>query len=268
MSDISEHDSDSDTETEKLKQISSKKETSAAAAAVTTTVGETADSSNITENSSSTNIVEELKQQANATETASASEEQPDWVKYLEQNSDTGAYTYTDQTDGTVYEWDATKKGWIPKIDDDFIAMYQANYGFTATGEHDPNIHQHAEDLEEKEEDKKAAAAKSAAPEAGGQKPKDGGKKDDAKGTKRKKEEEKREWFDIEDRENNNVYVSGLPTTITNDEFVELMMKYGIIMEDDTGTMKIKLYRVMYCSIIMIISFDHSCCCPLKIQCK
>lgn len=237
MSDVSEHDSDSDTEIEKLKQTE-KKTTPTAATAVNNEANTTPSAAATTDTSHPQSIVDELKQQVTASTAASSAEEQPDWVKYLEQNSDTGAYTYTDQTDGTVYEWDAAKKGWIPKIDDDFIALYQANYGFTATGEHDPNIHQHAEDVD-KTEDKSSTAAASSEKKTD----KDKSKTDDTKGTKRKKEEEKKEWFEIDPKENNNVYVSGLPTTITNDEFVELMMKYGIIMEDDEGTMKIKLYR-------------------------
>ncbi|XP_071112882.1 17S U2 SnRNP complex component HTATSF1-like [Haliotis cracherodii] len=36
--------------------------------------------------------------------------------------------TYTDE-DGTVFEWDGQKKAWFPKIDADFIAQYQLNYG-------------------------------------------------------------------------------------------------------------------------------------------
>merc|ERR1711928_242315 len=85
----------------------------------------------------------------------------------------------------------------------------------------------------EKTENKTSTSA--AATENASKDSEEKGKKDDTKGTKRKKEEEKKEWFDIDPKENNNVYVSGLPTGITNDEFVELMMKYGIIMEDDEG---------------------------------
>jgi len=39
--------------------------------------------------------------------------------------------TFTDPKDGTVYEWDDEKQGWFPKVDDDFLAAYQMNYGFT-----------------------------------------------------------------------------------------------------------------------------------------
>ena len=64
------------------------------------------------------------------------------------------AATYIDPTDNTVYEWDALKKGWFPKvpllvhsinkryfsgvlmlqIDDDFLAKYHASYGVHSTG--------------------------------------------------------------------------------------------------------------------------------------
>ncbi|EDO33511.1 predicted protein [Nematostella vectensis] len=39
-------------------------------------------------------------------------------------------------------------------------------------------------------------------------------------------------WFQPDPEKNPNVYVSGLPLDITDEEFVELMSKYGIIMED------------------------------------
>lgn len=46
----------------------------------------------------------------------------------------TGNYLYKDPNDGTLYEWDADKYGWFPKIDDDFMAHYQLNYGFNNDG--------------------------------------------------------------------------------------------------------------------------------------
>ncbi|XP_045197517.1 HIV Tat-specific factor 1-like isoform X2 [Mercenaria mercenaria] len=36
--------------------------------------------------------------------------------------------------DGTVYEWDTEKQAWFPKIDSDFIAQYQMNYGEESGG--------------------------------------------------------------------------------------------------------------------------------------
>lgn len=42
-------------------------------------------------------------------------------------------------------------------------------------------------------------------------------------------------WFELEDSKNTNVYVTGLPFDITEEEYTELMSKYGIIKEDDNG---------------------------------
>ena len=47
-------------------------------------------------------------------------------------------------------------------------------------------------------------------------------------------------WFEIDKERNHNVYVSGLPLDVTKDEFVELMSKCGIIMENEDGTKKKK----------------------------
>lgn len=66
--------------------------------------------------STSTDVLNELKQQAASVAATSTADERPEWQKYLEQNQQTGAYTYTDPNDGTVYEWDEAKRGWIPKV--------------------------------------------------------------------------------------------------------------------------------------------------------
>jgi hypothetical protein len=43
----------------------------------------------------------------------------------------TGKITYKDEKDGLTYEWDEGKKAWFPALGEDFMAMYQLNYGFT-----------------------------------------------------------------------------------------------------------------------------------------
>jgi len=43
----------------------------------------------------------------------------------------TGKITYRDDKDGLTYEWDDEKKAWFPALGEDFMAMYQLNYGFT-----------------------------------------------------------------------------------------------------------------------------------------
>lgn len=52
-------------------------------------------------------------------------------------------------------------------------------------------------------------------------------------------------WFEIPDEKNCNVYISGLPLDITDEEFEELMSKYGIISPDpnDPRNKKIRLYK-------------------------
>jgi HIV Tat-specific factor 1 len=50
-------------------------------------------------------------------------------------------------------------------------------------------------------------------------------------------------WFDMDDQFNTKVYVSNLPLDITEQEFVDVMQKCGLVMKDvETGKMKIKLY--------------------------
>ena len=51
-------------------------------------------------------------------------------------------------------------------------------------------------------------------------------------------------WFDVNEDKNTNVYVSGLPLDITDEEFEEMMSKYGIIMKDPLShKLKLKLYK-------------------------
>ncbi|XP_041808494.1 HIV Tat-specific factor 1 [Chelmon rostratus] len=161
------------------------------------------------------------------------------------QRSEDGSdpYTYTDPEDGTVYDWDHDKKAWFPKITEDFIAAYQANYGFTQEG--DPGANNAA-----------VSSTDTAAPETDS-KPSEKEKKVDAnpnpkepetpaKEAKQKGEKRKAEpgWFDIDDNKNTNVYVSGLPPDISPEEFTELMSKCGIVMRDPvTEEYKVKLYK-------------------------
>ncbi|XP_047526036.1 HIV Tat-specific factor 1 homolog [Pieris napi] len=119
-------------------------------------------------------------------------------------------HVYTD-SDGSKFFWDALKKAWIPKVDDDFLALYQMSYGFV------DNV-KPKDVLEEKPKTEKKQEAN----------------------LKRKNEPQ---WFDPSDQNNTKVYVSNLPLDTTEDEFVDLMQKCGLV-ERDPGTqkMKIKLY--------------------------
>lgn len=133
-------------------------------------------------------------------------------------------YTYTDPNDGTVYEWDMQRNAWFPKVDDDFLAAYQASYGVNTTTESEGNV------------------------AAEGQQSSSGSRGTQQESSKQAKQAQKRKsepgWFEIDEDKNTNVYVSGLPEDITMQEFQELMTKCGIIMvEEETGAPKLKLYK-------------------------
>ncbi|TNN66460.1 HIV Tat-specific factor 1 [Liparis tanakae] len=151
--------------------------------------------------------------------------------------------TYTDPEDGTVYDWDNDKKAWFPKITEDFIAAYQANYGFTPDGDPDPDAaaasgaNPAAPDSKPSEKEKAGDTPKKQKPD----KPENAAEEAKQKGEKRKPDPG---WFDIEENKNTNVYVSGLPPDISPDEFAELMTKCGIVMRDPISEeFKVKLYK-------------------------
>jgi len=76
-----------------------------------------------------------------------------------------GERTYTDK-DGVEFFWDATKSAWFPKIDDDFMARYQMNYGFidnTSAGEKEKAEKEAAEAKRKEEELKRMTAEAEAA---------------------------------------------------------------------------------------------------------
>ncbi|XP_064422632.1 HIV Tat-specific factor 1 isoform X2 [Latimeria chalumnae] len=138
--------------------------------------------------------------------------------------------TYTDQSDGTEYEWDHDKKAWFPKLTEDFLAAYQATYGFNTEDGASANAHT-------------SQTESMPSSESSIQKPTDNGAPpSEQKEAKQKGEKRKAEpgWFEVEEKKNTNVYVSD----ITSDEFVEVMSKCGIIMRDcQTEEYKVKLYK-------------------------
>nr|XP_033802207.1 HIV Tat-specific factor 1 [Geotrypetes seraphini] len=157
------------------------------------------------------------------------------------ENRDEGPdpYTFVDPSDGTVYEWDLDKKAWFPKVTEDFLAMYHANYGTAADDVNSSSApaaqaeNEIAVNPKVPEEEKKTADNNDALP---------------VPQVEQKSKAEKRKlepgWFNVEEARNPNVYVTGLPPDITEDEFVEIMSKCGIIMRDpQTEEYKIKLYK-------------------------
>lgn len=137
--------------------------------------------------------------------------------KKIEKDPLTGISTYTDQ-DGVVYELDPVKNAWFPKIDEEFMANYQINYGFTKDGV--------AEPTKPSEEEAKPAVCPVA--------------------EKKKKTEAEKEaaWFQEEEAKSTKVYVSNLPSSITEETFVEFMAKCGMVENDiRTKKPKVKVYK-------------------------
>lgn len=132
-------------------------------------------------------------------------------------------HTYTD-ADGTKFFWDKVKHAWFPKITDDFMAQYQMSYGFT-------------EETKEPEKEKPKEEPKVE------EKPETSEKvEENAKGVKRKPSTPS--WFEVDENQNTKVYVSNLPEEYSEEEFLDLMQKCGLVMRDPSnGKMKVKLYK-------------------------
>ncbi|XP_065906906.1 17S U2 SnRNP complex component HTATSF1-like [Dysidea avara] len=153
--------------------------------------------------------------------------------------------TYTDPTDGTVYEWDSEKNGWFPKIDSNFLAAYQASYGYNTAESTNTTgaTNETSSSSTDKPNMTTAVAAASQLVEQVAKKDNDKETAPNGEDRKRKAQPEAVEWFELNEAKNTNIYVSGLPLDITLDEFKELMQqKGGIIAMDDEGAPKIKLY--------------------------
>ncbi|XP_012258683.2 HIV Tat-specific factor 1 homolog [Athalia rosae] len=128
-------------------------------------------------------------------------------------------HTYTDPNDGSVYMWDREKNAWFPKVDDEFLARYQMNYGFT-----DPSADQtDATKLPVKIESKVD--------------------KEQKKAEAKRKAQEPSTWFEVDEAHNTAVYITGLPLDITMEELTSIVTKYGLLARDDKGKDKIKLYK-------------------------
>ena len=128
---------------------------------------------------------------------------------------------YKDPNDGMTYEYDETKKAWFPRINEDFVAHYQMNYGFTKDGVAEPT---------------RPSEEPQPEPEAEPQ-------------AKKAKETKKPQWFEDDNEKTTKVYVSNLPDgppdkEWNEEEFVKFMQKCGVIDIDvRTNKPKVKLYK-------------------------
>ena len=127
----------------------------------------------------------------------------PGWGNQGQYSTDpeTGVQLYKESGDsGMTYEWDKAKNAWFPRINEDFMAHYQYNYGFTADGESQPT---------RPEEQKEDADVKK------------------SKLEKEKVPQKKPQWFDDESEKSTKVYVTGLPIgdAYNEEKFADLMAK-------------------------------------------
>uniref|UniRef100_A0A915B0R2 17S U2 SnRNP complex component HTATSF1 n=1 Tax=Parascaris univalens TaxID=6257 RepID=A0A915B0R2_PARUN len=121
--------------------------------------------------------------------------------------------------DGITMEWNEISQQWLPavEVDEDFLARYNASYGI----EYDFGV-------TEGSSSKNVVAEGESTPK----KPKP---------HEKTKEEG---WVELDETKNAAVYVSNLPKTITEDAFIELMSKCGVIQRDArTNKLKVKIYR-------------------------
>jgi len=122
------------------------------------------------------------------------------------------------------------------KLDEEFLVRYQLNYGV------DPSA----------QTTSTAAASAAGNPvqtsshsqgDPQGQNDDDNDKSGPSNPLKRKQPPQPPQWFEMEDSQNTKVYVSNLPTDITEEEFIDVMQKCGLVVKDvQTNQPKIKLY--------------------------
>ena len=130
---------------------------------------------------------------------------------------------YTDPSSGTVYVWSISNNQWVAEnfVDPQTKSTYTWN---EKEGKYLP-----PGGLDEDDEDIQENACTS--------------EKNVEKPPPPKKVKKEASWFDMDESNNSNVYVYGLPLNIKFEEFEDMMKKYGIIMVDpDTGKPKLKLY--------------------------
>lgn len=133
-------------------------------------------------------------------------------------------HTYTDSNDGSVYFWDKEKNAWFPKVDEDFMARYQMNYGFNDTSASQPKP---PEPMSQPPPPQKTSKEE----------------KEQRKAEAKRKAQEPPTWFEVDEAHNTAIYVSGLPLDITMEELTQLFTKCGLIARDERGKDKIKLYK-------------------------
>ncbi|KAG8833810.1 hypothetical protein FRC17_010051 [Serendipita sp. 399] len=127
--------------------------------------------------------------------------------------------------EGNEMEWDVVKNSWVPIIDEELIKQQQAVYSVDGVDENTPAGPVAArESKKRKTNDSNGDITMNAGPA------KKKGKKGDPSSVAKPPSK------------NTAIFVSHLPRDATIDEIAERFGKFGVIMEDDSGEPKIKMY--------------------------
>ncbi|CCA67561.1 related to Splicing factor U2AF-associated protein 2 [Serendipita indica DSM 11827] len=126
--------------------------------------------------------------------------------------------------DGNEMEWDDVKNAWVPLVDEELVRQQQAVYSVAGVDENTPAAPVLAR------ENKKRKAGQS------------NGDITTSAGPAKKKGKNEGSTNTKPASKNTAVFVSNLPRDATVDEIAERFGKFGVIMEDDAGEPKIKMY--------------------------
>ncbi|KAF2361046.1 RNA recognition motif domain [Trinorchestia longiramus] len=161
------------------------------------------------------------------TEDAVSGDVPPGYNKDPSISFEDGSFIKRDK-DGMMYDWDKHRRAWFPKLDETFMAKYQMSYGFNPDGSKNLNPVKYDDDEEEDDIEEQTREMENK-------------KKEEEK---KKKEKKPAGWFEADDAYNTKVYVSQLPEDTTEQQFVDLMQKCGLVLKDpETGQYKVKLYK-------------------------
>ncbi|XP_076445255.1 uncharacterized protein LOC143283089 [Babylonia areolata] len=159
-------------------------------------------------------------------------------------------YNYHSTSESGSKEGEAEGKDEKEYTTADYYAYYAYYYGEDYAQKW---LNSRMEEEEEAEEARKEEEAKKAGEEKKGEEGVKEEEKDskgkqkkgkEKEGVKRKAPEQPPAWFDMDTEKSTHVYVSGLPSDLTEEEYKELMSKCGLIMFDPhTRKPKLKLYR-------------------------
>ncbi|CAE6452846.1 unnamed protein product [Rhizoctonia solani] len=148
-------------------------------------------------------------------------------------SKETGAWHF-EADDGKEMRWDASKNVWVEVVDDDLVKAQQAAYSVEGVDEETPAAPVLARNNKKRKKEPVDYTSNTdpAAPGPSIKRGKNnkGDKKDDSAAPPRKSK-------------NTAVFVSCLPPDAQADEIAARFGRFGVIMEDDEGNPKVKLYH-------------------------